>query len=683
MFKKKKGPDANVQFVNERIDEATDWKVLRQVQINRAFYSGNQWISWDRVNKHVFVPDLRPGEKRYTYNKIKPAITTLLAKLTKNHVQLEVHPDTNDDDRIEVAKGGHKFLKYQWQKDDMESKTRRLKLHMLVDGFPALKVFADKRRGRSFETDDGKTMYTGEIVTLVKDQMSVKVDPSAESPEEIRWCVEESPVDVDEIYETYGKKVKPEDIHMRQTFELAFDSDVRRKYSNHAMVKEYWEWPSKKYPNGRKITVCGLVELDYTENPGENPWVFFPMIPVLGRAVADGIVKDLTTPQMSYNIKRTAEARILEEMGNPMWKIPKGSIDEGEEPTNDIGGIFYFTPVGASEPGRVEGSSIDGGWQNAMERDKSDMEDISGAHDISQGAMPKGNHTLGGLQLQVEQDETKLSIAVQSYEEGIQKWGEKVLRLVQKHFPEEQQLSIVGENGEIEAFSFAGADLSGDEVVDVVPGSSMPKLKAVQDEKIMMMYQAGLFNDPRTGAPDTRKVARLLGEGVASDYFDNSEAHENKAKMEERQWTHLFEDEETVQALIEYMQNMQIYQQNAQQMAQEGVDINQIGIQPPQLPVKLPIVREFYDHEIHLECHNRFRLSDLYDNLPPELQMIVDMHCEEHEQALAQPEIQAQMAQQEQQQQEMQLEQEKEQNELSLKREKLEIDRINAMSKLN
>lgn len=654
----------SVQFVHEKCDEGTNWAVIRQMQINRAFYASQQWISWDRVNRNVYVPELRPGEKRLTFNKIKPSILTLLSKMCKNRVQLEVNPDTNDIDRIEVAKGGHKVLKYQWGEDTMDQKTRRLKFHMLVDGFPALKVCVDKTQGQDIpvlqntdlgEDMDSKSMptKTGKIITQVVDQYALKVDPSAESVEEIRWALEERPWDVNEIEEIWGKEVAPDDNIVMRTFDVT-QTDTRKKYKNMAMVRDYWELPCSKYPKGRRIVVAGNIELENTEDPGEFPFIFFPAIPIPGTAIATGVVTDLTTPQKSYNIKRTAEARILEEMGNPIWLTPSGSLPmDGEELVNEIGANVEYT--GEKKPERVQGATVDAGWQNAMERDVADMEDISGAHEISKGGAQKGNDTLGGLQLQVEQDETKLALLVQSYEDGIKQWGEKVLRLIQKHFPEEQQLSIVGENGEIEAFAFSGADLTGNEVVDVVPGSSMPTLKAVQDQKILTMWGAGMFNDPRTGAPDVRKVVRMLGESIATQYFDDTEQDENKALMENRMYQQTFGDPKQAQAVMQYMQTMQEFQAQAVQMAQNNVDINQLGIKPPPPPVKLPIVRDFYDHETHIMAHNRYRKSDDYDQLPPELQQIIDQHVAEHEQYLMAPQMEAQ-------QQQMQMMQQQEQS---------------------
>lgn len=658
MEKSKKTEDS-VTFVKEKSEEGEDWAVLRQVQINRAFYKGQQWISWDRVQKRVYVPDMRPGEKRYTFNKIKPSILTLHAKLCKNRVKLEVRPDTNDIDRIETAKAGRKYLHYQWQKDEMDRKTRRLRMHMLIDGFPALKVYVDKTKGKELPSADsleiGDDMElsniptkAGEICTIVCDQLSIKVDPSAEEVSEIRWVLEERPMDVGVIEEEWGQEVEPEDnISMRQSIDFSLGSEGHKKYKNMAMVRDYWELPCPKYPNGRRIVVAGDKELlKDEEDPGEFPFIFFPAIPIPGKAIADGVVTDLTTPQKSYNIKRTAEARILEEMGNPLWMVPTNSMPDMNDLTDGIGGVLEYTPVNGAKPERAQGSTVDAGWQNAMERDKADMEDISGAHEISQGATPRGNNTLGGLQLQVEQDETKLALLVQSYEDGMKEWGNKVLRLIRRHFPEEQQLSIVGETGEIEAFTFNGADLEEIELkVDVVPGSSMPTLKVVQDQKVMEMWGAGMFNDPRTGMPDTRKVVRMLGESVASEYFDDTEAHENKALMENRAYQMAFRDEQTAAALTQYAQALQVYQVQAQQLQEQMINPAQAGLQPPQPPMKLPIVRDFYDHQTHIEMHNRYRLTDDYDNLPPELQMIVDMHVQEHIDALNAPIVAQQQAQ--------------------------------------
>ncbi len=158
-----------------------------------------------------------------------------------------------------------------------------------------------------------------------------------------------------------------------------------------------------------------------------------------------------------------------------------------------------------------------------------------------------------------------------------------------------------------------------------------------------------MFNDPTSGLPDARKVVRMLGESIAVEYFDDTEQDRNKALMENREFLKTFDDEQSVALLMQYQKDLQGYQGVAQQAAAQGIDISQ-SIPPPTVPVKLPIVRDFYDHETHIQVHNRFRKTQEYDELPQELQMLVDQHVAEHEQAIMAPQI----AQQQQQQAEQQ-----------------------------
>lgn len=656
----------NINFMADKIEEGENWYVIRQVMINRAFYNSQQWIAYNNKEHYIYVPDLRPGEKRLTFNKIKPAVLTLQSKLSKNRVKLEVKPDTNDVSRIETAKAGLKYLKWVWNDNEMDKKSRRLKFHMIVDGFPTLKVYVDKEKGKSLKVpdelkgevdEDDAPTAAGQICTLVKDQFSILVDPNAESEEEIKWCIDRTPEDVDDIFKVWKKRVSVEsNIALRQSFDTGYNGNIAigreiKKFKHHAFVNDFWQWPCPEYPKGRRIVTAGDQTLYESTDPGPNPYIFFPAVPVPGSAVATGVVTDMTTPQRSYNIKRTAEARILEEMGNPMWINPNGATED-DELVNEIGGILHS--AGQDVPVRVAGIEPGNGWQAAMERDEADMEDISGAHEISQGAEQKGNTTLGGLQLQVEQDETKLALLVQSYEDGIKKWGQRVLELVSLYFPEEQQLSIVGDNGEVEAFTFIGEDLTGGEIVDVVPGSSMPTLKAVQDEKIMAMWSAGMFVDPSTGMPDSRKVMTMLGEPIANEYFDDREQDRNRALMEQLKWEDAF-SEENWPAMQQYLiakqaadQEAQVFQDMSMQATAEGIDPAQLP-QPqpaPPPPFKLPIVRDFYDHQVHIEEHNRFRKGDEYDELPPEAQGLIDQHVAEHMQYLQAPMMQAQQQEQ-------------------------------------
>ncbi|PEF60926.1 hypothetical protein CON35_28125, partial [Bacillus cereus] len=109
----------------------------------------------------------------------------------------------------------------------------------------------------------------------------------------------------------------------------------------------------------------------------------------------------------------------------------------------------------------------------------------------------------------------------------------------------------------------------------------------------------------------------------------------------------------------------------------QGIDPMRAGMQPPQFPIPTPQVRDFYDHEVHvymLYMHNAFRKSSVYDELPPEVQQLVDDHVRQHMDMLYAP-MEADREQQMEQEQQMQEEQRamKEQD-LQLQHRKLDIE---------
>jgi hypothetical protein len=48
------------------------------------------------------------------------------------------------------------------------------------------------------------------------------------------------------------------------------------------------------------------------------------------------------------------------------------------------------------------------------------------------------------------------------------------------------------------------------------------------------------------------------------------------------------------------------------------------------------MVRDFYNHDVHIKVHDKFRKSDEYNQLPPELQQFIDAHVAQHKQFIQQ-----------------------------------------------
>jgi hypothetical protein len=269
-----------------------------------------------------------------------------------------------------------------------------------------------------------------------------------------------------------------------------------------------------------------------------------------------------------------------------------------------------------------------------------DLDDMSGVREISGNALPAGLDTASGLALMVEQENEKLAVTAQTYERGMKRVLKRVLQLMKAHYTEERQAKILGPDNEIELISFRGSDLSGDEDIDIVQGSSLPEMRSAQEDRIMTLWNSNAIVNEQ-GMPDADKLLKLMGMGDSKHLYEMDQLDENKAKMESRQYRDMGEQPQLFKTAQMYMaQKAQIEQQNQamqQALQAEGIppEMAPRPTQAPPPPQSVPHVRDFQNHAIHVYHHNLFRKSTDYEELPPELQALVDAHIAEHEKFLA------------------------------------------------
>lgn len=650
-----KTPKEWVSIVDERIKQAEDWENRRNILRQLNYYLGNQFIVWDSSSKKMTTAPQEPGVERIVHNIIKPKVMVKVAKQIKNKLKYEVMPDTTEQRRIEIAELANRALDHWWKEQEMGRKSRDIFLQNGIKGWCALKVFFDNTRGEDI-TPEGEVeeqLFTGEIVAYVVDPLSLYIDPAATNDDEIRWVIEQKPRDIDYIKETYGVDV-PEDENVEYanndlTISSGY-SNMQKSKRNYkmAMVSEMWVKPCKKYPNGLKVTTANNTLLDVDENAGEIPYTIFVDIPIPSSVKGDAFIKDMLPIQRHINITKSMIATHAKRMGNAIWTVPIGSDFDEDELTNEIGGVVHYPGTGPA-PQRIGPPDLPSIYDRLIEFYMRDIDDMSGAREISQGNLPTGLDTYSGLQLMVEQENEKLSISSENYERGMKRALKRVLHLMRNHYTEERLIKIVGQDGQLEVESFLGSDLSGGEDIDIVQGSSLPELKTSQQERIMTLWNMGAIVD-RNGQPDHETFLRLLGMGDAEAVYEEKELDENKAKFENKT---IIENNnpQMLQLLQQYQANIQQYGATQQQVVMQGGDPN--SIPPPQSPISLQ-VRDFHDHETHIYYHNLFRKSAEYDKLPPELQQVIDNHVNEHVQALQAPMMAQQQAQQQQMQEQQQ-----------------------------
>lgn len=651
---------------------AENWTDIRSQLVNINYFVGNQWIGWNSAERRIQTLPQQSGEVRVKRNKIRSRVLALLAKHIKNKLKFDVVPGSKEQVDIDAAKAADKYLHALWQELDLGRKTKDLFLYMLIQKRAWIKTWYDDTAGDEIspsENDPGyeewvkggsKPIHQGVIRARVCDPLTVFSDPAATCEDEIRWTIERKARDVDEIFEEYGKRVSPDaNVGYLNRYDITrMSADGIGAYEitrmqNQALVYELWYKPCKRYPKGVKITVCNGIELDYNEESGELPYQLFGYIPIPGSNLYDAIVTDMLDPQREINTMRSMIATHARRMGNAMWLNPIGSGVDEEELTNETGGIIDYNPVSGAKPERVDAPDIPSFYGQELANNAIDIDDSSGAREVSQGRMPSGLDTLGGLEIMVEQENEKLAVAAQNYEQGMKKVMQRILRLVKAHYTEERQARLVGEDNEIEIISFNGSDLTGFEDVNIVQGSSLPEMKAAQQERIMTMWGAGAIVK-KDGTPDHTKLLRLMGMGDSTELFEQDALDSNNAKMENKTFEDLSEDPEFLQAVEMYQQKMQQFQMIAQQATQLGdpAQIAEIQQMMPQPPPGIPEIWDSDNDDIHIEIHNTFRKTSRYRQMPPPMRAMVDQHYQQHLDRINAPAMAQQQAQMQAQQQE-------------------------------
>jgi hypothetical protein len=480
----------------------------------------------------------------------------------------------------------------------------------------------------------------------VCDPLTIFADPSATTEDEIRWIVERKARDVDEIFEEYGKKVDPDgNIDYLNSYDLTrvnsdgiSSNEVARK-RNMALVYELWYKPCKKYPKGLKVTIAGNQELDYNEEAGELPYTLFGYIPIPGNLTFDAIVTDMVPVQRGINVKRSMIATHAKRVGNTLWLLPLGSNVDEEELANEEGGFVHYNPVNGMKPERAEAPDIPSFYDRDLANDAMDLDDMSGSREVSQGRMPKGLDTLGGLQIMVEQENEKLTVGGTNYEQGMKKVMQRILHLMKKHYTEERQGRILGENNEIELISFNASTLTNEDIT-VIQGSSLPEMKAAQHERIMLMWDKGAIQK-RDGTPDANKLLRLMDMGDSTELFEQYQLDENNAKLEDKQFEDMAQDPQMMAMVQQYVME---YQTTVAVLQEYMIPQQEWGNSLPPLPEGFPDIWDSDDDEVHILIHNTFRKTSRYRQLPPEIRQLVDIHYQKHVDRLNAPMMQ-QMAQ--------------------------------------
>lgn len=627
--------------------------------------SGGMWTRLETTKNNDYIP-------RPTTNYMFDVYQTLKAYVGKTQPRSTVYPNSDTHADKEAAKIADLCLEANWSRLKEEENYEYADACLVMYGTVFKKSYWDTTecvmskvprmiQQPQFDPNSGTLIGVeevpatdpetgdqlfdeiplGDVNTEIIEPFRIALDPNANDIHKIRWIMEYSVQPLSWIKEVYGKdpetspgytglvdEVKEETTlqgGLKRMHQLKQSSGVKTQgvgamisssgsddhIINSAVVKEYYERPSRDYPNGRMVVVANGVCLYAGDSPYVGPelgdwhpysecrWEIVP-----GRFWGKSPLDAAAEIQKQINAIDSVIVLNRKTMAIPQKLIPiSAGIAHGSW-TGRPGQEIFFRDVGGGQPPQViQAHGVDATVFQERSQRVEDMKTITGAIDILKGDRPDGITAASALEMLYEVGMGKLFPVLGRRKRFVTSDQKKQLRIISKYYKEPRPDFIrllQQKNKELSSESinnFIGTDLLDNCNVVVEAGANVTKLQAAKKQELREAAQSGVLNlaDPRNRAEYMQQM------GITG--FDSDIGPDQKrAELENSQ--------------LDNLQNQ---------------------------PNKKPIVLQWDNDEIHIQVHEKRMKEASWMELPPQTQQAYMQHWMEHQQAAQQKQMLANM----------------------------------------
>lgn len=654
-------------FVNKEYERRKTERKPYELQwrLNMEFINGNQYLDIDTESQSIMeLPRVFWYQEREVFNQISTIAETRIARLTRQKPIMKVRPATSDQADVSSAKVSSMLMSSTWHDEDMNKKYNKFISWLEICGTAFFKVAWNKDKGRIIQEMEGEKepgeipnvnstgeeiqehaintqndpfnstikriiLREGDIETDVASPFEIYPDNSHGDFDDTRSVIHVRAYHVDDIEDWFGVKVEEEKVDVATLQEngsgvggLGYSVGGFRYSSrgmkNHALLKEYYELPSKRYPYGRFIISAGDKCLYAGPMPymiGEDMQPDFPFvravaIDVVGSFWGKSVIERCIPIQRRYNALRNRKAEYLNLVTIGQWYAPDGIIEDESVLNNEPGNIIRYRNIGNGlKPEPVVFPNLPNSFENEESTLMQEFTAISGVSELSRfSEAPTGVKSGVALSIANEQDDTRIALTAGQLENASVDLGKKWLRLYRQFAQEPRMIRYIGNNSEIDVLHWNASDLRSDDVI-VDNSSALAETPAQRRQMVFDLMNTGMFNRPESNpftSEGIRKILEMLQFGHwESGVNEDEELQEQKAKRENK-------------LLLEGM------------------------LQP---------INDYDNDDVHVREHYRFMMTTDYEEIlaSPEGQMIDEifkMHVQMHHERQAQAMMQQMMAEQ-------------------------------------
>jgi hypothetical protein len=337
-----------------------------------------------------------------------------------------------------------------------------------------------------------------------------------------------------------------------------------------------------------------------------------------GKFYADSTLNDTNPLQIEYNKTRNQIIESKNRMARPQLLVPIGTMDPSKY-TSEAGKLVFYKPaLGKPEPLQIQ--PIPNYVLEELGRIISDMEDVSGQHQVSRGMAPgQGVVAATAIAYLQEKDESMLATSMSSMEQAITKIARHALTLVADFWDVPRIIRVAGMDRAFDSFALKGSDIANGLDVRVEPGSSLPMSKSARQAFLMDLFTSGAIT--------AQQMLDMMEMGSVNVLVDRMRIDMRCAQRENLRMKKLTQEQIT-QYNMEQMENAVVGGEGSRDpnTGMPVIDPVNAATYPPMIKVN-----DWDNHGVHITTHNNYRKSQEFEMLDPMVQDQFAKHIKLHE----------------------------------------------------
>lgn len=538
---------------------------------------------------------------RVRANLLLPASQNRLARMLKSPPKYDVMPNSQEEEDKQAAELGLDIINMVWDKQKINRKRIDLGMWLQQCGHAYAKVSFDSELGEEIlDPETGEFMgYEGDIRVDAVSAFEMFPDPLAKTLEDASYVIQAKVRKLDYFkthYPEKGDMVKEEGAWLLSTqYEQRINtlntvgpssSGSNEQMKNAAIELSYYEKRTAKYRKGRHIIVANGVVLKNTSLPcGEIPFAKFDDVVIGGKYYSEALITHARPILDQYNKTLQKRSQWVDKLLAGKYIAAKGHGLIQEALNDSSGEIVEYNPVpNAPEPHAMQIPVMPSYAYQETQDLKSQLYEIMGLSEVSMGKLPSASIPAEGMQILLEQDETRIGIETEQHEHAWARVGQLILKFASECYVTDRKLKKKDKmTSKYITKSFSGKDIRNNFDVTVIRGSTIPNNKVLKRQEILNAYGRGLLGDP------------------------------NDPTVREKVW-----------GMLEFGDESGAWQDYHVDMGQINKTIEEIEQEIA------PIVNKKDNHPMHFLIKNRYRKSDKYDALSDVSKALLERNLEEH-----------------------------------------------------